>query len=173
MSEGQMPNFVALREKCAQYDLKNGPAMYTGLSWEYFTTCMTAEDLNRFSAVDLDTDTYRVRQRPTNASPVLGKLAGANTVVFDVPYCDLRLAGGVKGLSNWGAHDPGVAKLSNPAGLHDEITERFGSYPATDYIYGFVWPDEKETVKACALLAEAVACRRKSVCWLLSERIPD
>ncbi len=173
MSEGQMPNFMALRERCAQYDLNNGPSMYTGLSWEYFSTGMTAEDLGRFSAVDLDTREYRVRQRATNAQPVLRRLTSAKTVVFDVPYCDLRLASDVKGLTNWGAHDPGVAKFSNPEKLYNEITERFGPYPATDYIYGFVWPDEAETAKACALLAEAVVCRRKSVSWVLEKRIPD
>ncbi|MEM9471721.1 MAG: alkaline phosphatase family protein [Pseudomonadota bacterium] len=173
MSEGQMPNFVALRERAAQYDLENGPSMYTGLSWEHFSTGMTPEGLGRFSAVDLDTNNYRVRQRATNAQPVLRELAGTKTVVLDVPYCDLRLASDIKGLTNWGAHDPGVAKFSNPSGLYDEITERFGPYPATDYIYGFVWPDEAETAKACALLAEAVACRRESASWILNERIPD
>ncbi|WP_108882786.1 alkaline phosphatase family protein [Anderseniella sp. Alg231-50] len=173
MSEGQMPNFAALRQRCARYDLENGPSMYTGLSWEHFSTGKTPKELRRFSAVDLDTNHYRVRQRATNAKPVLRKLTGAKTVVFDVPYCDLQLASDLKGLTNWGAHDPGVAKFSNPSGLHDEITERFGPYPATDYIYGFVWPDEAETTKACTLLAEAVACRRKSASWVLSERIPD
>lgn len=173
MSEGLMPNFQALRDRSAQFDLENGPAMYTGLSWEHFSTGMTPKDLGRFSAVDLDTGHYRVRQRSTDAKPILRKFSSTKTVVFDVPYCDLQLASDVQGLTNWGAHDPGVGVFSNPAGLHDEIAERFGPYPAKDYIYGFVWPDAAETAKACRALAEAVACRRNSACWLLSERIPD
>ena len=75
-------------------------------------------------------------QVPTSAPPFLSWL-GSNIVVFDVPYCDMGKAPDVRGLTNWGAHDPGVAAQSQPAGLREEFTNRFGAYPATQYIYGF------------------------------------
>ena len=82
--------------------------------------------MGRNSAVDFDSRTYRVKQRPTNAVPILREFTSTQTVIFDMPYCDLRIAPNVQGLTTWGAHDPGVEPLSNPPGLHDELMKYFG-----------------------------------------------
>jgi len=173
MRQGALPHMAALRERSARFALDHGRARYSGLAWEHVSTGLTPEAMERFAAVDFDTTTYKVRQRPTNLPPVLAEFTGTRTVVFDMPYCDLGRAPGVRGLTTWGAHDPGVAALSTPPGLHDEITSRFGPYPAAKYIYGFVWPDPAETARASQALCDAVRLRTRCATWLLKERLPD
>jgi predicted AlkP superfamily phosphohydrolase/phosphomutase len=97
----------------------------------------------------------------------------ARTVVFDVPYCDLSQAPQVRGLTTWGAHDPGVAAASRPDGIHQELHRLFGPYPAMQWIYGFCWPSADKTRAAGEALARAVEVRARAARWLLMERLPD
>ncbi len=73
----------------------------------------------------------------------------------------------------WGAHDPGVAPHSRPAGLAAEIEARFGPYPAQEWIYGLVWPSAERARKMAEALPRAVDTRAEIARWLLAERLPD
>jgi hypothetical protein len=139
MAEGLLPNLAALRARSASLLLDHGNAKRTGLAWEHVSSGLSPDDGHRWAAVHFDTQTYAVRQRPTAFRPVVAALT-ARTVVFDFPYFDLQQAPNALGAVSWGAHDPGVPALSRPAELYDEIYRRFGRYPASEYIYGFVWP---------------------------------
>ncbi len=149
MAQGRMPHLAALRERSARYDLEHGQAKYTGLAWEHVSTARTPEALHRHSALMFDPDSYHIRQMATDTTPVFANLS-ARSVLFDVPYCDLKRAPLVRGIASWGAHDPGAPASCNPATLTAEITERFG--PA---------------------LAEAVRVRARAAEWILTERLPD
>jgi predicted AlkP superfamily phosphohydrolase/phosphomutase len=119
-----------------------------------------------------DPATYAARQEHTSARPFMADLT-ARTVVFDLPYCDLEQAPQVRGLTTWGAHDPGIAAISRPEGLHQEMDRLFGPYPATQWIYGFCWPSAEKARAAGEALAQAVEVRSRATRWLLTERLPD
>lgn len=171
-AEGKLPNLRRLRDQGARFRLDHGRAKYTGLGWEHFSSGKTPELEQRWSAVHFDKATYTARQDPTSAMPFLAE-AKCRTVVFDVPYFDLTKAPAVRGISSWGAHDPGVANIARPAEVAAEFAERFGAYPAPEWIYGFSWPSVERTERTGVALSEAVALRTRAAKWLFGERVPD
>src|SRR5436190_10213925 len=172
MDDGRMPNMSRLREKSARFLLDHGVEKYTGLTWEFFSTGRTPASLERYSAVRFDPSCYHVVQEPTSAAPVFAKFR-SRSVLFDVPYCDLTRAENTMGIAGWGAHDPGVPASSRPAALLEEMTARFGPYPAADYIYGLLWQSEARTRDAGLALTEAVRVRAGAAQWMLVERLTD
>ena len=172
LDEGALPNFARLRDRSMRFDLDHGAEKYSGLAWEHVSAGLSPNDGARWSAVTFDRATYTAYQEPTSSRPFLSDVS-ARTVVFDVPYCDLHQAPSVRGLTNWGSHDPGVSPASNPEGLHAELDRRFGPYPATQWIYGFCWPSAAKTRDAGMALTRAVETRSAAARWLLSERLPD
>lgn len=172
LNEGALPNIARLRMQGARYELDHGRDKYSGLAWEHLSSGKAPSDGGRWSAITFDRATYAARQEPTSARPFMANLS-ARTVVFDVPYCDLSQAPQVRGLTTWGAHDPGVAAVSRPDGIHQELHRLFGPYPAMPWIYGFCWPSADKTRAAGEALARAVEVRARAVRWLLRERLPD
>ncbi|MBA5779001.1 alkaline phosphatase family protein [Stappia sp. F7233] len=172
MRRGDLPNLQALKERSARFLLDHGEAKYSGLAWEHVSTGLTPEAIDRHAAVSFDSQTYTMRQDPTSNAPFFSAVK-SKAVVFDLPYCDLDKAEGLKGVTAWGAHDPGVKPHSRPAGLHEELAQRFGPYPAPEFIYGFTWPSARKTEEAGAALCRAVLKRRDCAIWLLKERLPD
>ena len=114
--EGLLPNFARLQTQGACFDLDAGRDKYSGLAWEHFSSGIRPSDGGRWSAVDFDKRTYQATQDQTVVRPFLADLA-AKTVIFDFPYFDLSLAPDVRGITSWGAHDPGVVPASRPDGL--------------------------------------------------------
>ncbi len=172
MANGRMPHLARLRESSAQFSLDHGLAKYTGLAWDHFSSGKTPEALDRFSAVSFDPQTYHVEQQPTHVPPVFAKFK-SRCVLFDVPYCDLRKAPNALGIAHWGAHDPGAPVSCRPASLLEELMERFGAYPASDFIYGMLWQSEAQTRQAGEALAEAVRVRARAAHWMMTERLPQ
>lgn len=172
-AQGQMPAWGALKARAARYPLEHGAAATrTGLAGEHFSTGLDPEAAGRHAAVDFDPRTYGISQQPTGRAPFTAGLA-AKTVVFDAAYFDLAQAPNARGIVNWGAHDPGVPRSSRPAGLDEEMTARFGAYPAEEWIYGFVWQSAERTRKMGEDLVKAVKLRTVAARWLLAERLPD
>ena len=172
MDEGRLPVLARLRESGAHMILDHGPAKRTGLAWEHVATGLSPDAAKRWSAVDFDPADYSVRQAPTRMVPFAGALP-RRTVVFDPPYFDLRRTPGVRGLVNWGAHDPGVGTFARPDGLLAEMESRFGPYPALEWIYGFVWPSVERTRRLGRNLVAALDRRSDMTAWLFGERLPD
>ena len=171
-AEGLLPHFARFQQRAACYKLDHGRDKYSGLAWEHLSSGLAPSDGARWSAVSFDPSTYEVRQEYTVARPFLSDLS-AKTVVFDFPYFDLSLAPDVRGITNWGAHDPGVAPSSRPDTLRRELQDRFGSYPATEWIYGFCWPSAERTRTAGEALVRATELRSEVAAWLFGERLPD
>jgi predicted AlkP superfamily phosphohydrolase/phosphomutase len=171
-AEGLLPNFERFQQQAACFKLDHGRDKYSGLAWEHLSSGVAPRDGGRWSAVTFDKKTYTASQDHTVARPFLSDLS-ARTVVFDFPYLDLSLAPNVRGITSWGAHDPGVAPASRPDGLHGELNSRFGPYPATEWIYGFCWPSVEKTQAAGKALVQATDLRSQVSRWLLSERLPD
>jgi predicted AlkP superfamily phosphohydrolase/phosphomutase len=172
MTEGRMPNMARLRAKSARYSLDHGLPKYTGLTWEHFSTGRTPDALDRYSAVSFNPRRYHVAQEPTHAESAFARFE-SRCVLFDIPYCDLTRVPDAMGIASWGAHDPGAPAACRPATLFDEMTERFGPYPATDYIYGMLWQSEERTLRGGEALAEAVRVRARAARWMLVERLTD
>ena len=172
MDEGRLPVLKRLRDGGAHMVLDHGPAKRTGLAWEHVATGLSPDAAKRWSAVDFDPSRYAVTQKPTSLLPFAAALP-RRTVVFDPPYFDLRRTPGVRGLVNWGAHDPGVATFARPDGLLAEMEARFGPYPAGEWIYGFVWPSVERTERLGRDLAAALDRRSEITMWLFGERLPD
>lgn len=172
IDEGKLPNLRRLRDESARFLLDHGRAKYTGLGWEHFSSGKTPELEQRWSAVHFDRDVYSVTQDPTSATPFLAA-AHSRVVVFDVPYFDLARAPGVRGISSWGAHDPGVASVARPDAVATEFASRFGAYPAPEWIYGFSWPSVERTKETGRALTKAVEQRSAASRWLFGERLPN
>ncbi len=172
IGQGELPAIARLRKRSARFLLDHGPAQRTGLAWEHFASALSPQDAGRWAAVHFDPSTYSVWQEGAAGPPWEG-FDGEGTVVFDLPYFDLRRTRGVRGLVNWGAHDPGVATGSRPSGLVDEFDARFGPYPAQRWIYGVPWASADASREMGAALARSVDLRAQAAHWLLSERLPD
>ena len=172
MSEGRLPNLACLKSSSSRFLLDHGPQKYTGLAGEHFSTGMAPEISGRWSAVEFNPRTYQVIQRSTIFAPLLGRVS-ANAVVFDALYFDMGKAPQVRGLVNWGAHDPGVAAMARPRDLRDEIIAKFGPYPAKDYLYAFDWPSVSKTQAAGDALVAGLDQRTRIARWLFCERFPD
>ena len=169
---GQLPSLARIREKSARFLLDHGHARDTGLAWEHVSSGLSPEDGERWSAVSFDKENYAVWQEGPLFAPFPSKLR-ANTIVFDFPYFDLSKASNVRGVVAWGAHDAGTKLSTNPKGLLDELHEKYGVYPADQWIYGFAWPSPQRCQTMGNDLAEGVAARSKIALWLLKERFPD
>jgi predicted AlkP superfamily phosphohydrolase/phosphomutase len=172
MAQGGLPALKRLKEGGAAILLDHGDAKRSGLAWEHVSSGQSPDDAARWAAVDFDPDTYQVRQRSTRQVPFVAGL-GVRTVVFDPPYFALNAAPGVRGLVNWGAHDPGVPQSARPGDLLAEIEARFGKYPARNWIYGFVWPSQDRTRTMAEALEQAVRVRSDIAAWLFGERLAD
>jgi hypothetical protein len=169
---GGLPSLASIQEKCARFLLDHGSARGTGLAWEHVSSGLSPDDADRWSAVFFNKETYEIWQEGSLFAPFPSKME-TNTVVFDFPYFDLSRASNVHGAVGWGAHDPGIEFVSNPANLLDELLERYGVYPANQWIYGFAWPSSERCQTMGDALAEGVAARSKIALWLLKERFPD
>jgi len=169
---GEMPALKALLADSARFTLDHGPAYRTGLAGEHLATGLSPENIGRFAAVHFDRNHYDVWQEGTSAQPFPAGLP-FRTVVFDTTYFSLERAGAVRGMVNWGAHDPGSPMGSNPSGLADEIHGKFGVYPAGKWIYGQPWASVNDSKAMGQRLEEAVDLRTKIAEWLFTERLPD
>jgi predicted AlkP superfamily phosphohydrolase/phosphomutase len=171
-ADGWQPHLARLREESARFLLDHGPAQRTGLAGEHISTGKSPEAAGRWSALALDPQAYTLRQEGACDTPFPTQLT-ARTVVFDMPYFDLHRAPNVRGIVGWGAHDPGVEVTAQPAQLLGELTDRFGPYPANDFIYGVVWASPVRTTEMGTELARACDTRTEAVLWLLGERVRD
>jgi len=172
MAEGEMPAMSRLAASSARFVLDYGAGQRTGLAGEHVATGLSPDDARRWSAVHFNPATYQVWQEGTRRAPFAADLA-VPTVVFDVPYFDLRATPAVGGVVAWGAHDPGVARFSRPNDLMSQIQARFGPYPAQPWIYGFTWPSAQKAHTMGQALSRAVDVRAEIAHWLLGERFPD
>ena len=169
---GQLPSLARIRENSARFLLDHGSARGTALAWEHVSSGLSPKDAERWSSVFFDKESYEVWQEGPLFAPFPSKMR-ADSVVFDFPYFDLSRAHKVHGVVAWGAHDAGTECLTNPKDLLDDLLERYGVYPASQWIYGFAWPSSERCQTMANALAEAVALRSKIALWLLKERFPD
>lgn len=172
ISEGKLPNLARLQDSSLRFELQPGEERYTGLAWEQFSSGLAPERAGRWSAVEVDPKAYRADQ-PTTRLPPFTERIPCRTAVFDVPYFDIERADGARGMVSWGSHDPGVDRASKPSGLAAEIDERFGDYPAPEWIYGYVWPDPERTREMGRALREALERRSEITRWLFGAKQED
>lgn len=171
--EGLLPNFARLQNQGASFNLDHGRDKYSGLAWEHLSSGIRPSDGGRWSAVTFNKRTYQATQDHTAVCPFLADLSGVRSVIFDFPYFDLSQAPNVRGITSWGSHDPGVASASRPDGLHQEMANLFGPYPAPEWIYGFCWPSAHKAHAAGEALAQAAKVRSQASRWLLQQRLSD
>jgi len=169
LAEESLPSLAPLVAAGAR-ELEPGDERWSGLAWEQFTAGRPESTRRRSSTVGFDPTTYAVGQPTSRTLPFTAEL-DVPVVAFDVPYFDLVM-GRARGLGAWGAHDPGVARHAVPRELVDEVAQRFGPYPAPQWIYGFTWPDAEATRRMGEDLARAVDVRAEVALWMLGQRLP-
>lgn len=172
MAEGQMPAMAALRKRAARFLLDAGSVRRAGLPWENVVSGLSPEAAGRWSTVEFDPTSYSVWQDGAQFSPWWAQ-ADRRIVVFDTPYVDLRRAGNTKGVVAWGAHDPGVPRAGRPAELLTEFVERFGEYPAAEYLYELPWRSAARAQLMGETMTRALDVRSRASRWLAVERFPD
>ncbi len=172
MARGELPCLARIRANSACFALDHGSAKRTGLAFEHFSSGLSPEAGNRWSAVHFDRHHYRAWQEDVRFDPFTRHL-DAGTVVFDVPYFRLHGDPRVQGVVSWGAHDPGTSPAGQPPTLLDELLAGFGPYPAPDWIYGFAWPSAEKCRAMGQMLSEAVAKRADIIEWLFCRRLPQ
>ncbi len=64
-------------------------------------------------------------------------------------------------------------RIRVPPSLLEEASDRFGDYPAKEFIYGFAWPCMARTRQMAERLVLAARARTKMALWLAGERMPD
>ena len=167
-----MPSLRAMSEASARFWLEHGPALRTGLAGEHVATGLSPKAAGRWAAVHFDPATYAVRQEGTALAPFTDAL-GRRAVVFDPTYFDLARAPRTRGIVAWGAHDPGTPGMSNPPALLDEVSARFGAYPASQWLYGTPWNSSAAATQMGDQLSKAVRLRSRVARWLYHERLAD
>lgn len=167
----QLPALARLQRDGLVATLDNGTAHRTGLTGEHLSTGRDPAAAQRSSAVLFDPHTYQCVQEGTRGRPLFGEV---RTVIFDMAYFDLdRAHEGVVGISDWGVHDPGGSPQQRPESLRAELEERFGAYPARQWIYGVPWASPAASAEMGRALTAAVDTRGRIARWLLAERFTD
>ena len=167
----ELPALGALAGSSAVARLDNGMAYLTGLTGEHLATGLDPNDADRQAAVDFDPGDYSVRQRGTARPSVFRDTRAA---VFDPCYFNLaKTAPTVQGVVDWGAHDPGGPRNERPEGLAAEVEEKFGAYPARQWLYATPWASPDRSAKMGADLCQAVRRRSMIARWLMGERLTD
>ena len=172
MLAGKLPHLARLHGAAHRFHIDPGMEKYTGLVWEQFCSAFTPEQSSRWSANIIDTQRYLTYQPNTRLMPFTERLK-ARTLVFDVPHFDLARSVGARGLVAWGSHDPGVPLGSRPEGLSREVADRFGAYPATQFIYGHVWHNPQQAEAMADAMVAAVELRSDVTRWLFADQFPD
>ncbi len=172
MAEGQMPALAALRNRAARFLLDEGPGPRRGLEWENVISGLSPEAEGHWGSVEFDPACYTAWKNGPHLEPWWTK-TDLRVVVFDPPALDLCRAQNTDGIVAWGAHNPRTGRTARPAALLDEFVQRFGDYPAVEWIYGLPWP----SAARCRLMGEglsrALEVRGRAARWLAAERLPQ
>jgi hypothetical protein len=170
MRAGRMPALARLKAEGLRVALDHSDRA-TALGGEHASTGLSPRQSRRFGQLHFDAQRYAAWQEGAHFPPFFAGL-GARTVVLDGCYFDMTQAPDARGLVAWGAHDPGLAPFSRPAGLHAELEARIGRYPS-ELIYSVAWHSAERTRALGDGLVRAVDLRADAACWLLGERLPD
>jgi len=168
----ELPSLARLREKSARFLLEDGLARLTGLTAEHVSSGLGPNNSGRWSNMCFDKESYRIWEEGPLSAPFPSTMR-ANTVVFDFPFFDLSRASNVRGAVAWGAHGAGMEFSTSPKELREELLQRHGAYPASQWLYGFAWPSLERCQTMGNALAEGAATRSEIALWLLKERFPD
>ena len=171
MAEGQMPALADLRKRAARFLLDEGSARHAGLPWEHVVSGLSPQAGGRWGQVEFDPASYAAWHDGAQFAPWWAK-TNLRVVVFDVPFVDLRRARNTQGIVAWGSHNPGTVKATRPGALLAEFAERFGDYPAVEWIYGTPWPSPARARLMGEALSQALDVRSRAAQWLATQRFP-
>jgi predicted AlkP superfamily phosphohydrolase/phosphomutase len=172
IARGELPALSHIQENSACVRLDHGAARRTGLAFEHLSSGLSPQAGDRWSAVYFDKNSYKAWQEDVRFGPFTQYLE-SQVVIFDAPYFDMAKDPRVQGVVAWGAHDPGTAMTGQPAFLLNELMDKFGPYPAQEWIYGFAWPSTHKCRIMGESLASAVDLRSDITRWLFKERMPQ
>jgi predicted AlkP superfamily phosphohydrolase/phosphomutase len=172
MGEGQMPALAALRKRSAHFLLETEHSQQTGIPWEPVVTGLSPRAAERWGPIEFDPVSYTAWQEGARFAPWWAD-SNVRAVVFDAPYVDLLRARNTQGIVEWGVQDPGNYPTARPAGLLSEFEERFGQYPAREWMYANPWPSATRARVMGEALSHALRLRSRGAKWLAVERFPN
>lgn len=133
MEEGHLPNLAALRGQGTYGRLQTFRTYRAETPWTTFLTGCQRQHTGYWTQIRFRPDGYRVENEKAydfhNARPFYEFASDRRVAIFDVPHA--RLSEDLNGIqvTAWGAHSPQTETASTPAGLIDEVAERFGMHP--------------------------------------------
>lgn len=172
MVEGEMPALALLKKRSARFTLDEGPARRTGLPWEHVSSGLSPEAAHRWGQIEFDPTSYTAWQDGAHFVPWWER-ADLRVVVFDPPFVDLHRTRNTQGIVAWGSHNPGAFQAAQPKALLPEFLQRFGDYPADEWMYGTPWRSASRTRAMGQALCRAVDVRSRAAQWLAAERFPE
>jgi predicted AlkP superfamily phosphohydrolase/phosphomutase len=172
MGEGQMPALADLRKRSARFLLETEHLQQTGIPWEPVASGLSPKAAGRWGPIEFDPVSYTAWQEGARVAPWWAD-TDLRAVVFDAPYVDLRRARNTQGIVEWGVQDPGNYPAARPAELLAEFEQRFGQYPAREWMYANPWPSATRTRLMGEALSHALRVRSRAAKWLAVERFPE
>jgi predicted AlkP superfamily phosphohydrolase/phosphomutase len=172
MAEGQMPALAELRKRSARFLLETEHSEDTDMPWAAVASGLSPRAANRWESIQFDPASYTAWQQGPVFSPWWAD-SDLRVVVFDAPHVDLHRARNTQGILEWGVQEPGNYPMARPAELMAMFEQRFGPYPAREWMYANTWASPAHTRLMGEALSEAVRVRSRAAEWLAGTRFPE
>jgi predicted AlkP superfamily phosphohydrolase/phosphomutase len=172
MAEGQMPALAELRRRSARFLLETEHSEDTDMPWAAVASGLSPRTANRWESIKFDPASYTAWQQGPRFAPWWAE-TDLRVVVFDAPHVDLRLAGNTQGIVEWGVQEPGNYPMARPQDLLAMFEQRFGAYPAREWMYANTWPSPAHTRLMGESLSHGLKVRSRAAQWLAVERFPE
>jgi len=174
LDAGALPNLAALRARAASAAIDSRDALRSEALWTEFATGRSAASQGYWGMASFEPADYDARMQGMPALEPWWALGDALPVVsLDLPERGV-ISPAVTGAQvvAWGAHAPGFARTSLPAGLLTELDERFGPHPAFARESDPLWYSPDYLRNATGALVAGAGTRAEVLCDLL-DRVPD
>jgi predicted AlkP superfamily phosphohydrolase/phosphomutase len=136
-NEGKLPCFRRLMEQGARAELASTAAQLPDTVWAAIYSGMNPAKFAKYfyvQYVSVSGDLRILNDDDIGATPFWDHLSasGRRVCVLDVPKFPVSRQINGFHVTNWGSHATSTKRASQPSGLLDEITKRFGKHPVGD-----------------------------------------
>lgn len=175
MDEGELPHFSKLLKGGGYGRLENIGYYKAETPWTTFLTGCMPLTTEYWTPIQFQQGSYRAEEVEAydfhRHPPFYAIGDDYRVAIFDVPQTTLSADTNGPQVLAWGAHSPQTPSHSSPAGLLDEINEKYGKHPALHKDHGAWWDREylhfllKATLTGIERRTEVVKDWLKSEPW--------
>ena len=172
MEAGHLPHLSALRQRGAYGRLENSRIYCAETPWTTFASGCNPRTVGYWSPLSFDVENYAIEKRAAydfeEFPPFYALGDDYRVAAFDLPQVPIHPDVNGLQVSAWGAHSPQVPSGSSPAGLYQELVERFGEHPGLHKDYA-VCTDMASTMILPPVLETGIARRAQIMRHLLEQ----